>query len=487
MLDLRGKTVYGEYQNDIYDVINLIGQGAFGSVYMAKNRSSGAIYALKTLKRTLVSGTDEQALFNEGRLAVNITHPNVVRVIYFHNGTRYPDLPPYMLMEYVAGSTLQKVISDRRPRNFFSVEEMIEVFRQLASGMKAINQRLVHRDIKPDNILVEQGIYKIADFGLSKIVDATTRTETLKGIGARAYYAPEAWRHEKNTPAMDMYSMGIVFYEIATLNFPYSPPNNDNWQEVHFYQPVIDPLKFNPSLDIGTVQMILKMLSKSAGVRYQSWDEIIQRLGTKQKSSITPSADLSTLFQKDTEVHRKREEEELTTARRTKEQEENYRLIEYSVNEVTEIVRQFITRFNEQSEFSKLELVQNDPFIFAIVKSGSNSGQAININIKIAEPLSKKDVARQFNMTRLKAWGIVSSPSGYGFNLALVTTRPDDLYGEWKVIHKTLTYPSFNTQTPQMTPHSIDELPLMAGNLSMWRETFEEKLLIPLVNDLLDT
>ncbi len=487
MLDLRGKSVYGAYQNDVYDIVDVIGQGSFGTVYMAKNRSSGAIYALKTFQRTFVSEGEERALFNEGSLAINITHPNVVRVIYFHDGTRYPDLPPYMLMEYISGSTLEEILDARRPQNFFSQEEIIEIFKQLASGMKAINQRLVHRDIKPDNILVEQGVYKIADFGLSKIVDAATRSETLKGVGAKAYYAPEAWRHEKNTAAMDMYSMGIVFYQIATLNYPYQPPANDNWQDVHFFQSPIDPLTFNSSLEIGIVQMLMKMMAKSPSTRYQTWDEVRQRLDGRQQSCGVSSSDLTPLFHRDTERHREREAEELASAQRTKKQAEDLRLLEYSVNEISETIRDFIARFNEQSEFSKLDLVQNDPFIFAIVKRGSKSGEAININIKIAEPNQQKNLVRQFNMAEVKAWGIIMSPSGYGFNIALVASRAEDLYGEWRVIHKTLIYPTFGNQNPQMMPYSLEEVPTMGGNLSMWRETFEEKQLIPLVADLLGT
>ncbi|MEP6605414.1 MAG: serine/threonine-protein kinase, partial [Nitrosospira sp.] len=441
---MRGKTVYGEHQYDTYDVIDLIGQGAFGAVYMAKHRSSGAIYALKTLQTDLVSDAVEQrALFNEGRLAVNINHPNVVRVLYFHDGIRYPDLPPYMLMEYVAGGTLQKLIQSRRPKNFFSLAELTAIFKQLAAGMNAINQRLVHRDIKSDNILVEQNLFKIADFGLSKIADAATRNETFKGTGAVQYYAPEAWRLEKNTLTMDMYSMGIVFYEIATLNFPYTFPANGQWREVHFYQTPFDPLKFNPSLDAGIVQMILKMMSKSATERYQSWDEINQRLDIKRKNSVEVADDLTPLFHKDTAIHRKQEEEELALARRTKEQEENQNLIAYSVNQITQIVIQFINRFNEQSELSKLEFVENERFVFAIVKSGSNSGQNIHINIKTAVSLPADDLRNRFSMPQMKAWGIVTSPSGYGFNIALVAARPDDLYGQWKVMYKKLSYPNF--------------------------------------------
>ena len=93
------------------------------------------------------------------------------------------------------------------------------MFLQLASGMKHINSILVHRDIKPDNILIVDDVLKITDFGLAKYAEATTRSVTFKGYGTKEYCAPEVCKNEKNTIYMDIYSMGIVFYEIATLKY----------------------------------------------------------------------------------------------------------------------------------------------------------------------------------------------------------------------------------------------------------------------------
>lgn len=485
MLDLLGTVVYGNFENDIYDVVERIGNGSFGVVYRVKNRFTGTNFALKTFQQVYVSQREELALFNEGKNAVNIVHPNVVRVIYFHDGFQYPNLPPYMLMEYISGNTLDSLIKSRSKSGFFEIQEMIGVFTQLVSGMKAINERLIHRDIKPDNILVEKGIYKITDFGLSKIVDAATRTETLKNIGAKAYYAPEAWRGEKNTIAMDMYSMGIVFYQIATLIYPYQMPINDNWQDVHFYQDAPDPNRINSSLKIEVVQMIMKMMAKSAIERYQSWDEILERLHKKSQESINSFPDLSILLQKDTEVHRREKAEELANAQQTKEQEENLRLVNYSITKFMKSVETFVEYFNHQSDLSKLGISKRDDFSFSIHKINGKPAQRIDFTLRIAEVLPQMESLMQFNRTKVKVWGIVTSPSGYGFNVLLVSSRVDDLYGEWRVMNKSVTYPMLGNNLPYMSPFSLEELASKVGNSNSYREKFSTDLLVPLFNDVL--
>ncbi len=143
------------------------------------------------------------------------------------------------------------------------------MFRQLVDGMEAINARLIHRDIKPDNIVVSGNDLKITDFGLSKLVQEATRTSTFKGFGCLQSLAPEAWMSEKNTTQMDIYSMGLVFYEIATLRYPYSVAGSDPhlWKEAHLYQSVSRPEKHNPNIGQIVSQVIMGMLEKKPSGR----------------------------------------------------------------------------------------------------------------------------------------------------------------------------------------------------------------------------
>lgn len=300
-MDLRpGDIVFGPIDTDQYKIIRLIGSGSFGFVYETHD-NHGTIYALKTITTGWLNNDALQSLLNEGHLATEIQNENVLRIYYFHDGKQYPNLPPYMLMEFANGGNLDNLLSNKKAQcKYFESNELLALFTQLASGMKAINEKLVHRDIKPDNILIKNSMLKIADFGLSKVVGAATRTQTFKGINHIKYCAPEAWRLDKNLPAMDMYSMGIVFYEMATLQHPYKLEETGNlleaWKNAHLFQVPADPRKINNSINLGIAQVIMKMIAKRPQDRYVSWDEVIQRL-TSSNNQTEITRDLSSLVE----------------------------------------------------------------------------------------------------------------------------------------------------------------------------------------------
>ncbi len=194
-----GTTVFDKEGNE-YLVEQLIGTGGFGQVFKIKAKIDGEIYALKTLSFGFSDGMHLESFLNEGNAATLIAHDNVVRYLYFHDGKQYKELPPYIIMEYTPDGTLEdytkkNAIADRLIDN----SDLKGLFIQLIEGMKVINSRLIHRDIKPSNILLFGDILKIADFGLSKIVEDNTRTMTFKGGGTCMYMSPEAWKLEKNT------------------------------------------------------------------------------------------------------------------------------------------------------------------------------------------------------------------------------------------------------------------------------------------------
>lgn len=156
-------------------------------------------------------------------------------------------------MEYANNGTLRDIINQRkRTKSFYSTEELFGIFRQLANGMNDINSLLVHRDIKPENILLCGSVLKITDFGLSKVAVEKTRTITFKGGGTPLYMSSEAWDFSKNTIQMDIYSKGIIFYELAALEYPYSPMprTQEDAKNLHMYSPIQNIGNFNSRLDI---------------------------------------------------------------------------------------------------------------------------------------------------------------------------------------------------------------------------------------------
>ena len=163
--------------------------------------------------------------------------------------------------------------------------------------MLAISKNLVHRDIKPENILIADGELKISDFGLSKMAGESTRTLTFKGYGTAKYVAPEAWKNDSNTIQMDIYSMGIVFYELATLQYPYdisSIRDPLGMRDVHLFQTVKAPSAINHDLPAIIIAIIMRMMEKSVHRRFNNWEDIIAALEIKDM----PQGSMSSLINK---------------------------------------------------------------------------------------------------------------------------------------------------------------------------------------------
>lgn len=432
-MDLRpGDEVFGPTKEDVYEVVRILGTGAFGIVYELRDLRGG-LFALKTITTGWLDTPQQlKALVNEGQRATEIHHENVLNVLFFHDGEKYPELPPYMIMEYADGGSLADVLDERRKRGKqFGLEELRAIFLQLARGMKAVNEKLVHRDIKPDNILIKDDVLKISDFGLSKVVGAATRRETFKGMQHIKYAAPEAWLLEKNTPTMDMYSMGIVFYEIATLHHPYKVQEGGNvvdaWKRAHLVQMAEDPRSHNSGLDLSLTQLIMKMVAKRPEVRYESWDEVIARLEGLSEGS-TKSRDVQSLVEQAVQKWTQAEKARLKVEEEAQKQQEREDLIEYAFSQILDAARETVNTFNEGSEHLKLQLKQRSRFSFFIeLKDTPKPG----IQVKIA-PVHDTHI---LNRQEVRAWGFAKAPSGWGFNLILTTAGKEDLYGSWLTLH----------------------------------------------------
>ncbi len=178
---LIGQRITGP-ENETYVISDFLGRGAFGEVYRANGESTGAVVAVKLLPLGQLSDdTGRRALLNEIKAAQQINHPNVVRVLHVDEGS-ISDLGPYTCMEYVSGGTLARLLRVQSQATAeIPLGRVIEMMIDIAQGLRAINEKLVHRDIKPDNILIEGQTLKIGDFGISKFLDESARLHTFKG------------------------------------------------------------------------------------------------------------------------------------------------------------------------------------------------------------------------------------------------------------------------------------------------------------------
>ena len=436
-----------------------IGQGGFGCVYKAVRESDDAIFAIKTL---LYSFSNEEAVDsfkNEIALSAKINGDNVINYVYAHNGEEYPELPPYIIMEYATGGTLKDMIARRKgEKNPFTKEELIMIYKQLISGMKSINSLLVHRDIKPENILVCDDRLKVSDFGLAKISSEVTRTKTFKGFGSIPYIAPEAWNFDKNTIQMDIYSMGIVFYELAMFEYPYEIKTNDIevYKNAHMYSPIKDSNTLKKTVGTDIASIILMMLEKPTQRRFKNWAEIEEKFqadesdAPEEMSAIIDFA-ISKKISKDVEAQRRIEEEE-----RAKREKENFCKIVKMQFEDTVIgcIKEIVDHYNEHLSSTDKAILRdnsyrsNELFQYSLAIP---SVAKITIKCKVVLPNSMKrevetrgtrgymysgkqtiSFTPQYKKQNIMGWIEIVNDKKLGFNLLLLQT--DGIYGDWYIM-----------------------------------------------------
>ena len=201
-----------------YIIERTLGRGGMATVYLARDGELDRLVALKVLSPHLAEEESFRARFlREARLTARLVHANVVQVYDVGEDER----GPFIVMEYVEGETLAAELGRRRT---FAPEEAVGLALQLCAGLEAAHAAgLVHRDIKPRNVLLRRdGVAKIVDFGIARAIDTTLHTEQGAILGTAAYLAPEQARGEPVTAAADLYALGIVLYELLTGRRPFA-------------------------------------------------------------------------------------------------------------------------------------------------------------------------------------------------------------------------------------------------------------------------
>ncbi|GBD18962.1 Serine/threonine-protein kinase PrkC [bacterium HR27] len=260
--------------NGRYRLDEPIGEGGMAVVYRGYDLVLDRPVAIKVLRGQFAADASFLRRFErEAQAAARLSHPNIVSVydVGRDDGTRY------IVMEYVPGKTLKQLILEHAP---FSLDEAMHIVRQVAAALDYAHQHgLVHRDIKPQNILVdERGFVKVTDFGIAKGLTDVSLTEAGFGMGTVHYVSPEQARGEPATPASDIYALGVVLYEMLTGRLPFDADNPIGLAMQHVHEAPPPPRQFNPNIPPAVEAIILRALAKDPRQRFPTAGALAQAL-----------------------------------------------------------------------------------------------------------------------------------------------------------------------------------------------------------------
>ncbi|HHZ02854.1 MAG TPA: Stk1 family PASTA domain-containing Ser/Thr kinase [Tissierellia bacterium] len=268
----------GRVLGNRYEIIEKIGGGGMSNVYKAKCNLLNRFVAIKILRDELTQDPDFIDKFKQESLsAASLTHPNIVNIY----DTGIEDNIYYIVMEYVRGETLKKYI---KRKGKLSEKEAIRISKQVAEALKhAHSKNIVHRDIKPHNILLtEEGTAKVTDFGIARAATSSTINNTSNVIGSVHYFSPEQARGGYVDEKSDIYSLGIVMYEMITGVLPFDADNHISVAMKQIQEKPVPPSKKVKNVEISQAfeDIIMKCLEKHQGFRFQKIDDLILKLNS---------------------------------------------------------------------------------------------------------------------------------------------------------------------------------------------------------------
>ncbi|MEH7122911.1 Stk1 family PASTA domain-containing Ser/Thr kinase [Bacillus sp. JJ1773] len=260
-----GKRISGRYK-----ILEVIGGGGMANVYLAHDMILDRDVAVKMLRLDFANDEEFIRRFHrEAQSATSLAHPNIVSI--FDVGEE--DSLYYIVMEYVDGQTLKQYILQNSP---VRVEKVIEIMKQLTSAIAHAHQNhIIHRDIKPHNILIDQyGNVKITDFGIAMALSATSITQTNSVLGSVHYLSPEQARGGMANQKSDIYSLGIVMFELLTGRLPFSGESAVSIALKHLQSETPSLRRWNPSIPQSLENIVLKATAKDPFHRYESAEEM---------------------------------------------------------------------------------------------------------------------------------------------------------------------------------------------------------------------
>ena len=445
--DLAGHDGASQYTNIAYFT-----KGGMGEVYKATDTATGKTVAIKLIPVT--SAEEEELLTRELDISTKLSAKNLVKTEFTGKVNLHGVEYLYVVQPFYVRGNLR---SEIKPN--VSLDACLAMFGDILQGFQAAHKLIVHRDIKPENILIdEDGSLVISDFGLAKFIDEKTRTNSYKGSGTIPYMAPECWLSETNSISMDIYSAGILFYEILTGTLPFNGANVAEWKDFHVYGKMPDPLLIRGDLPVKIRQIVSKMTNKRVAERYKSAEEVLTSLNEAITHVGAERAEAERLAAIGHITLQQLQAEQLEENRKKDEILEIKKMLNYHITELFDLVKGIANNVNSSLETTKIRIEENTAagevntrrlvltfngkrlvFSFGewnLVKQyEQNQVQLCRNHNKregrfFAPPLPESKLSKESIVLIGKAE--VETTPEFGFNLLLKKVH-DDNYGSWHI------------------------------------------------------
>ena len=286
----------GSILNGRYEVIEKVGIGGMAIVYKAKDIYLKRIVAVKVLKEQYLEDKEFIKKFViEAQSVANLNNQNIVKIYdvgqHIEDGKTFN----YIVMEYIKGKTLNELIKDKGRLNSNAV---VAISKQIANALDCAHKHhIIHRDIKPHNIIIDENLnVKVTDFGIARIATSSTITYTSSVLGTVHYISPEQAKGKFIDEKSDIYSLGVVMYEMVTGRVPFDTDNAVGIAMQHINEPLVEPIRLVPNLEPWLNSIIVKCMEKNPENRFESAESLIKALedkniGSNQKTIFNDNTD----------------------------------------------------------------------------------------------------------------------------------------------------------------------------------------------------
>lgn len=397
--------------------------GGMGRIYLYDETNQlNEKVILKFIKIT--ENSQIELLKSEFEIALLLNHPNIVKTYCYNTITYNSGSYFYSAMEYCKNGNLRTVINNKKNSKGLTIEQTIKYMCDILIALEYTHQQIIHRDLKPENILIgDNNSLKICDFGISKYINNLTRTQTYKGWGTCSYMAPECWEFKTNTISMDIYSAGIIFFELLTGKIPFNGENENEIKNKHLYEQPPKMLNLGKELPIKIKSLVENMLNKRYGDRYLS-KEILEIL---RNSQTTIDNNINVIANK---INKKNNEIKKVDSERQKlvnEELKNRKFVSNRIEILFKLITEIVISINNQLEENKIEFKSStqERLLFKFLKS--------ELEISVIQNLDNNpdEVILAYGEISIKNRDEVI----YGYNIFLKKNTQDDVYGEWKRFH----------------------------------------------------